>query len=287
MNMSNITLSNEHKCDSSIDTRKRILYVKKNCTKSMIPSKLPGIDYALNPYRGCAHGCLYCYAPYVLRINRDDWSTHIEAKINLPSLLRREIAGKSGTIGIGTVTDPYQPGESDFLITRRCLEILTRSNLRVTILTKSDLIARDVDAITKLKNVEIGITITTIDEDYALEIEPRAPPPYRRLEALRKFSQLGVDTYAMIGPILPIVTDANLDALLSEIANTGTKRIMIDKLRFRHGMEEVLASSNCMKDSHFRGLFFEKATSDSFYYKLASRISLFCRENNLLCEEAF
>lgn len=266
---------------------KSLVIRERVCKSSLVPSKLPGLNYALNPYRGCAHGCLYCYGPSVLKVRRESWSAKIEVKINLPDILEREVINKTGVVGIGTVTDPYQPIERRYCITKKSLEIISRSNLRASILTKSDLIIRDADFIAGMGGAEAGITITTLNDDFAGQFEPHAPPPSKRIETLKKLSDVGIDTYAMVGPILPIVTEDQLETLISEIASTGTKRIMIDKLRLRPDMTKTLISCEVMNDPRFREEFFNKMHSDSFYQRIQGEIFKLCKKYQISFEKAF
>ncbi|MCQ5376275.1 MAG: radical SAM protein [Methanomassiliicoccales archaeon] len=266
---------------------KSLIIKERVCKSSLVPSKLPGLNYALNPYRGCEHGCLYCYGPSVLKTRRESWSTEIEVKINLPEILKREVINKTGVVGIGTVTDPYQPIERKYCITRRSLEIISRSNLRASILTKSDLIIRDADFIARMNDAEVGITITTLNDDFAGQFEPHAPPPTKRIETLKKLSDLGINTYAMIGPILPIVTEDQLETLILEIASTGIKRVMIDKLRLRPDMTKTLISCEVMNDPRFREEFFNKMRSDSFYQRIQWEIFKLCKKYQMILEKAF
>lgn len=206
------------------------------CRIALTPSRLPGLDFALNPYLGCGHDCVYCFAPEVLRKDRSRWAIDIGARNQLPRLLAKELRSKRGTIGLGTVTDPYQPLESRLGLTRRCLEELVRAEARVSVLTKSDLVLRDTDLLARLPGAEVGITVTTIDERLAGLFEPGAPSPQRRLGAIACLSQSGLDTYVMIGPILPDVTDRDLDSFMGAIAASGTRRVMTDRLRLRPGL---------------------------------------------------
>jgi DNA repair photolyase len=206
------------------------------CKTALSKSRLPGLDYALNPYIGCGHDCVYCYAPYVLGVERSAWSSDVKAKSNLPRLLAKELARPRGTIGVGTVTDPYQPIEKETELTRRCLELMVSKRARLSILTKSDLITRDIDLIKRSTESEVGITITTVHEEAASAIERGAPSPRRRLEAVRRLVDEGIDAYVLIGPVLPTVTDRDLDSFIREIARTGAVRIMTDRLRLRPGM---------------------------------------------------
>jgi DNA repair photolyase len=117
-------------------------------------SGLPGLDFALNPYRGCQHACAYCYSPDVLREARwREWGDFVDVKKNLPILLSKQKNKLSGVVGLGTVTDPYQQAEEKYKITRYCLEQLARSDCTVSIQTKSDLVLRDLDILKKMKKV--------------------------------------------------------------------------------------------------------------------------------------
>ncbi|MEM4461979.1 MAG: radical SAM protein, partial [Candidatus Bathyarchaeia archaeon] len=155
------------------------------CRYALIPSRLPDVDYALNPYVGCEHGCIYCYGRSMLRgrVEALSWGRFVKVKRNIHRILAKEVrSGRfKGVIGIGTVTDPYQPLESRYMLTRQCVEVLSDvGDIHVTIQTKSDLIVRDVDLI-KPSLFDVGVTITTMDEDIAKIIEPKAPPPSRRI----------------------------------------------------------------------------------------------------------
>lgn len=135
-------------------------------------------DYSLNPYRGCEHGCRYCYAIYMRRFtgHRERWGEFVDVKINAPELLKAEIKKKKiGTVWISGVCDPYQSVERRYRLTRRCLEILIEHDWPVTIQTKSPLILRDIDILIGAKGLEVGFTITTADEKIKMIFEPHAP----------------------------------------------------------------------------------------------------------------
>ncbi len=180
------------------------------CLSGIVPSRLPGLRYALNPYRGCQTGCRYCYAPAVLRETRP-WGTFVEVKRNMPFVLSKELRRmEPGVVGVGTVTDPYQPVEGRFRVTRYCLEVLLRYAWPVSVQTKSSLVLRDADVLAKMPKAEVGVTITTLDERTVRAVEPFASPAPRRLETLRRLNAAGIETWAFIGPILPGSTDATL-----------------------------------------------------------------------------
>jgi len=205
------------------------------CRKALSPSKLPGIDHSLNPYGGCEHQCLYCYAPEVTYTEWDDWNI-IKIKSGIESRLGKELAAIKGTVGIGTTTDPYQPAEERFELTRKCLIKLKEKGIRIHIHTKSDLILRDVH-ILKGTEGDVGITVTSLDENVSKRIEPGAPSPSRRFRALKELTDAGIDTYALAGPVLTVL-EGHEDEFTEAIVSTGTKRVYLDTLNGRPLLNE-------------------------------------------------
>lgn len=204
-----------------------------DCKTAASRSKLPGLDWALNPYRGCSHACSYCYAQDVTRFElARPWGSVVEVKANIVTMLRKELArGPRGVYGIGTVTDPYQPLESKHGLTRGCLALLKGKGARISVLTKSDLVLRDLDILRGWKGAEVGLSIGCVDEQVAPVIEPGAPPPRRRLKALSELSSAGVEVYLMAAPIIPGLSDGEemIVELVSSAHDAGVKRIMWDK----------------------------------------------------------
>jgi DNA repair photolyase len=210
-------------------------YVIAECKKALSPSKLPGIDHALNPYGGCGHGCLYCYAPELTYTEWEDWRT-VRIKANIESRLGKELKNVKGTIGIGTTTDPYQPAEERFELTKKCLIKLKEKGMRIHLHTKSDLILRDISILKEMEG-DVAITITSVDERISKIIEPYAPSPARRLKALKELTEAGIDTYALVGPILSVL-EGNEKEFVNAIVSTGTKRMYLDKLNERPLLKE-------------------------------------------------
>ena len=205
-------------------------YVITRCRKALSPSKLPGIDHALNPYGGCGHGCLYCYAPELTYTEWDDWHI-IRVKMGIEGRLGKEIGAVKGTIGIGTTTDPYQPAEERFELTRKCLIKLKEKGMRIHLHTKSDLILRDLPLLREM-NGEVGITITAVNAETSKITEPNAPSPEQRINALAKLTSAGIDTYALAGPVLSVL-DGKEKEFVDMIASTETKRMFLDSLNGR------------------------------------------------------
>jgi DNA repair photolyase len=221
-------------------------YKVVECKKALSPSKLPDIDYALNPYGGCAHGCVYCYAPEVTHSSWNEWRI-VRVKSNVAERLGKELSYVDGVIGIGTTTDPYQYAESRFRLTEQCLHILKEKDCRVHIHTKSDLILRDVDLIQEMKST-VGITVTNIDDRASKITEPGAPLPSRRFLALKNLSEAGIDTYALVGPVLNLLEGRERD-FVDAVLSTGTKKIYIDSLNSRPLLSERLSKMNIVGSS--------------------------------------
>jgi len=166
----------------------------------------------------------------------------VKVRSNIPDRLSRELSGLEGTIGIGTVTDPYQYAEKRFRLTQRCLEILKEKDFRIHLHTKSDLVLRDIELISSMKG-EVGITITSVDDKFSKITEPGAPLPEKRLEALRQLSERGVDAYALVGPVLNHL-EGKEEGFVEAVVSTGVKRVCIDKLNSRPLLTERLNRMN-------------------------------------------
>jgi DNA repair photolyase len=202
---------------------------------ALSPSQLPGLDYALNPYRGCSHACIYCYAPAVIHWDKGKWGDLVEVKINLPRILSKELrVKKKGVVGLGTVTDPYQPAEKKYEITRRCLELLLMHDFPVCIQTKSSLVLRDIELLKRFSKIEVGITLTTHDDRVRQKLEPGALSVQERLHTLEELGKNGIDTWVFMGPVMPYITD--MEALLDTIAEAKPKYVLVDRLRLKEGV---------------------------------------------------
>jgi DNA repair photolyase len=201
------------------------------CKTIMSKSGLHDSDFSINPYRGCQHACIYCYAPTILREKRL-WGTFLDVKINASDVLPKEILkNKKGNILISSVTDPYQPAEAKYKITRSILEKLNK-DFFVSILTKSSLVLRDLDLFKKL-NCEVGLTITTLDEKFAKVFEPNCSSPQQRLEALKILKKSGIRTYLFFGPLLPFISDTDLENTIKRFLEAKPDRIYVDRLNIK------------------------------------------------------
>lgn len=212
------------------------------CKKALSLSKLPGTKYSLNPYGGCTHGCVYCYAPEVLHAEWNTWRV-VKVKANVARRLSKEIPGLYGVIGLGTVTDPYQDPERRFELTRSCLEVLRGNReLSVSILTKSNLILRDTELIGSLKH-NIGISVSTIEDRMSKRIEPGVPLPERRLAAVNGLKEAGLNAYVFVAPVTSVL-DGKERELADRILQTEADYVLIDTLNPRPLLSERLQRMN-------------------------------------------
>ncbi len=209
------------------------------CKSALTKKGIPGYDYCLNPYVGCAHACIYCYASFMCRFtgHKEKWGDFLDVKINFPDILARQLGGRrpnpQGKVLFGTVTDAYQPAEARYRITRASLEILADYRLLAAgILTKSHLVERDIPLLRRLPACEVGFTVTTLDPAIAGILEPGASPPQLRLAAAGKLIEAGLPVWAFIAPLLPGLTDtpASLAALLRALREAGIGEILLDSL---------------------------------------------------------
>ncbi len=190
-------------------------------------------DRSINPYRGCEHGCIYCFArpthAYLGLSPGLDFESKLFMKPDAPELLARELSARNyspRTIAIGTNTDPYQPIERRYGIMRRVLEVLDRTGHPVGIVTKSNLVTRDIDILSRMASrnlVRVCISVTTLDAKLARVMEPRAPTPSRRLDALRELAAAGIPTTVMVAPIIPAINDAEIERILDAAAACGVE----------------------------------------------------------------
>src|SRR5262249_14239472 len=205
-----------------------------------------GFNASINPYRGCEHGCIYCFA----RPNHEylgfsaglDFETKILVKQNAPELLRRELASprwEPQVIAISGVTDAYQPIERRLRLTRRCLEGLVEFRNPVVIITKNELVTRDIDLLRELARVDgilVFVSVTSLDPDLARELEPRAPQPARRLATIQALAAAGIPVGSLVAPVIPGLTDHEIPAIVSAVAKAGAIAASFVPLRLPYGV---------------------------------------------------
>ena len=206
-------------------------------------------DRSINPYRGCEHGCSYCYArpthAYMGLSPGLDFESKLFAKTNAAQLLRDELSAKGytpRTIALGTNTDPYQPIERSRRITRQVLEVLAEFNHPVGIVTKSALVTRDIDILKPMAEkglVKVALSVTTLDPKLARAMEPRASTPMKRLAALELLSAAGIPTVVMVAPVIPAVNDADIESILKAASAAGVREAGYVMLRLPLEVRDV------------------------------------------------
>ena len=210
-----------------------------------------GLEVSVNPYRGCEHGCIYCYArPYHEYLGLSaglDFESRIFVKEDAPQLLRAAIAAKRyepGVIGLSGVTDCYQPVERVLKLTRGCLEVLADARNPATIITKSHLVTRDIDLLSELSRfdaAEVMVSVTTLDDAVARVMEPRAAAPARRLDAIRQIAAAGIPVGVMVAPIVPGLTDHEVPAILEAAAAAGARTAGRTVVRLPYGVKDLFS----------------------------------------------
>ncbi len=226
--------------------------VREEQAKSIISrNDSPDISFeqSINPYRGCEHGCIYCYArpthAYLGHSPGLDFETKLYAKVNAAELLERELSNVRyvpKTIALGAVTDPYQPVERQLQITRRILEVLERTKHPVGIVTKSAGILRDIDILGRMAEqglAKVAISVTSLDRTVARVMEPRAATPPKRIEAIQKLTNAGISVTVMVAPVVPAINDTEIEAILEAAYVAGAREAGYVTLRLPLELKEL------------------------------------------------
>lgn len=230
-------------------------------------------DYVVNPYVGCQHGCSYCYARFMKRFtgHKEAWGDFVDIKSNAPDLLIKEIRKKrkKATVWVSGVTDPYQPLEKKYKLTRRCLEILVEHDWPVIIQTRSPLVTRDIDIFKKSNKIEVGLTITTANDKVRKAFEPHAPSITSRIRAIESLHENGIKTYVMIAPILPEA--GNLPKMLANKVDY----IIIDRMNGH--------DANRIYNNHG----WSEMNTDEYFNLIGSRMENECAKLGIDCRRVF
>jgi DNA repair photolyase len=229
-------------------------------------------DYALNPYTGCSHACSYCYARFMKRFtgHKEPWGDFVDVKINASDLLDRELERKKrGTVWVSGVCDPYQHVEARYVLTRQCLRMLVDKQWPVRVQTRSPLVTRDIDILERGDDVEVGLSITTSDDEIRALFEPRAPSIPARLDALDKLHQAGIRTFVMIAPMLPGAEG------LAELLAGKADFILVDRMNYHYG------------DWVYRQHGLRAERSDEFFTQTAQELVSACERLGLDCRVVF
>ncbi|MCL4311200.1 MAG: radical SAM protein [Candidatus Thermoplasmatota archaeon] len=222
-----------------------------NARHALGKSGMAELDYAFNPYLGCLHGCRYCYAIDMSPSEASsNWGRTVFVRKNIITLLEREARTyKRGIVGMSTITDPYQSVEMKFRVMPKAIEILSRNGFYVTIQTKSPLILKDIEILEKYRNnLDVGLTVTTIDRKVAALLEPYAPDPVKRLNALKKLTQRKIKTWLYLGPIVRGLND-NIEDIkkIVEFCAANGIRIIYDSYQDFKGTLPYMVGTGYMK----------------------------------------
>ena len=225
-------------------------YREEPCRSALNRVKGMGFQWSLNPYMGCSHRCTFCYVrAFELRADRpfdDRYGRSIRVKVNVADVLRKELARASWdgeTVAIGAATDPYQPAEGRYKLTRGCLEALRDASNPLSLITRSPMIVRDLDVLVEAaKRAEVGVvfSVPTLDEEVWRRTEPGTPPPRRRLDAVRQLVDAGIKAGVGMAPILPGISDRpeQLEAVVRAAREAGATSVWANLLYLRQGTRE-------------------------------------------------
>jgi DNA repair photolyase len=244
----------------------REVYARSILSKSQV------FDYVVNPYIGCQHNCVYCYARFMRRFtgHKEPWGEFVDVKINAPALLKRQINRRpTGRVWVSGVCDPYQPLESKHQLTRKCLEILAEYRWPITVQTKSPLVLRDIDLLRRSDKIEVGLSVTSADDGIRKLFEPGAPPIKARIEALKELHLAGIRTFAMIAPILP-----GAEELAEQLAGK-VDYVLVDRMNYHYG------------DWVYRKHHLEDAMGCDFFYSKGDELASAFAEQGVECRVLF
>lgn len=260
--------------------------IKEVRAKSILTkSSLPDADWVVNPYLGCLFGCKYCYAAFIGRWKHPgkEWGEFLDVKINAPEVLKEELEKLEkkyrkkdfGSIFFSSVSDPYGLKEAEYQLTRKCLEVLADFKYEgmVSVLTKSPLVARDIDVFRKLKS-EIGLTVTTLEDKTVKFLEGLAPASLARIRALQKLKEAGIPVYAFVGPLLPyfVARKEKLEKLFGQLRLAGVKRVYVEHINLSPKIRERLYKY--LKAVNPKLVFYFKRAENKNYRDTLKRIIL-------------
>ena len=247
------------------------MIIKEVPAKSIL-SNSKVFAYAVNPYTGCQHGCHYCYARFMKRVtgHKEPWGDFVDVKTNAVDLLNKEIEKKQrGTVWVSGVCDPYQPLEAKYKLARGCLDILVQKDWPVVIQTRSPLVLRDMDILKKSRRIEVGLSITTSNDEIRKVFEPNAPSIMERLRTIESLHQNGIETYVMIAPILPEAEN------LIRILSGKVDYIIIDRMNYHHA------------DRIYNNHGWREKNTDEYFNLIKNRMANDCAELGIDCRSAY
>jgi len=254
----------------------------------IVKSGLPEGDFVINPYVGCAHGCQFCYARFMKRFtgHREPWGEFVDVKINAPDLIPEDTEKYRGKwITGGSVTDPYQPVERRYRLTRKILEKLIPLQPNLDIMTRSDLVLRDIDLLKQFKICIIALSLSTLDNRVRQELEPRAVSVERRISALKKLHNAGIQTALFISPIFPELTDWK--RIIGETKNF-VDEYWFENLNLYPSIKEninaFLRKNYPKLVSEYKQIYSKDST---YWQEEEKKVKQFCQENKISCRIYF
>jgi DNA repair photolyase len=259
------------------------MIVKEITAKNIITkSNLPSADFVINPYIGCSHACIYCYARFMKRFtnHEEEWGKFVDVKINAADLVPNNLDKYRGkSFFISSVTDPYLHYEKDYKLTRRVLEKLVDLEAQIDIQSKSDLIIRDIDLFKQFKSCRVGITITTLDDKVRRAVEPYTASVEKRMEALQALGEAEIDNYIFIGPIFPYITDWKE---IIETTKPYVKSYVFENLNIKGSVWKDIAEWLKQKHPELYEKYIDIYFRKSDYWEIEeAQISEYCLENGI------
>lgn len=255
--------------------------------KSIITkSNIPNVDYVINPYTGCTHSCIYCYAEFMKRFTNhggEDWGSFLDVKqYDWSKINPEKYNGKR--LMLSSVTDPYIPLEIRYKNTRSVLEKLVGTTGEITILTKSKFVTRDIDLFKHFKNIQVGISISNMDEDLSRKLEPVASKPVERLDALREIHDKGIYTYVFLSPLFPKITDFKQ---IIKYSKDFTNEYWFENFNFRpHNIPRIMNFIEETRPEHV-GYYKELRKNPALWDEIEEEIIGYCEEHGLTYHVAF
>ena len=241
---------------------------------ALVTSGLGCVDYVVNPYTGCRFGCAYCYATFMSRYVSEpveECGNYVYVKRNIVELFERELARmkperRMRSIFISSVTDPYQGAEAKYKLSRGVMTALARERYPgpVAVLTKSPMVLRDIDLFSQLPDFEAGLTVTSGEDEISRWLEVHAPPPLKRIEALRALSEAGIRTYAFVGPLVPHFVERTelLEDLFARLADAGVRRVYVEHLNAKAYIRKRLDAVIARQPEQVRAAYAEARTRE-------------------------
>lgn len=256
--------------------------IKEVTVKSVITkSNLPEADFVINPYIGCQHSCVYCYADFMKRFTGhtgEEWGNFVDVKINAPETISSAKIPKGALILFGSVTDPYQPIESKYKITRSCLEKLLEFQPNLEILTKSPLVLRDIDLLRQFNHLRVGISIGVLDEKLAHELEPYVASPKKRIDTLKELNDAGIETYLFVSPIFPEISD--ISGLLDSVEG-NVREVMFENLNIRANNRERVMNFVTKNKPELTDFYLGLSKNDPYWDRLEGKIVEECSQRKI------